>query len=64
MAATLCAIAGILKQRGIRLVFALASSDVWQEMYRSELTQLVGRIPSYVSAGEVVNAFRQKPGLR
>jgi sulfate permease, SulP family len=59
-AETLRSIGRILKRRGIRLVFAVVSDDVRQEMDRSELTQLVGEDAYYVSVGEVVNAYREK----
>ncbi len=59
-AETLRAIAEILKERGIRMVFAVVSDHVRREMDRSELTRLVGENAYYVTVGEVVNAYREK----
>jgi sulfate permease, SulP family len=61
-AETLRSIAGTLKERGIRMVFAVVSGDVRQEMDRSEITRLVGEEAFYAAVGEVLNAYRDKTG--
>jgi sulfate permease, SulP family len=59
-AETLRVIAGILKERGIRLVFALLSDDVRAELDRSGLTKLIGENAYYAALGDVVNAYRKE----
>ena len=61
-AETLRTIAGLLKERGIRMVFAVVSENVRQEMQRSELTRLVGEDAYFHTVDEVVNAYREKTG--
>jgi MFS superfamily sulfate permease-like transporter len=59
-AETLRAIARTLKERGIRMVFAVLSDNVRQEMDRSELTTMVGEDAYYSTVGEVVSAYRER----
>ena len=61
-AATLRTIAGLLRDRGIRLVFAVVSEDVRQEMRRSDITSLLSEDAYYLSVGEVVDDYREKTG--
>jgi high affinity sulfate transporter 1 len=59
-AETLRSIVTILRQRGIRTVFAIVSDDVRNEMDRSGLTNLLGADAFYATVGDVVNAYREK----
>jgi high affinity sulfate transporter 1 len=58
-AETLRSIVAILRQRGIRLVFAVVSDNVRKEMDRSGLTGLLGADAYYGAVGDVVNAYRE-----
>jgi sulfate permease, SulP family len=53
----------ILRQRGIRMVFAIVSDHVRKEMDRSGLTSLLGADAYYAAVGDVVNAYREKQPL-
>ena len=59
-AESLHSICGLLKQQGIRLVFAVVSDDVRTELDRSGLTELIGENAYYATVGDVVNAYREK----
>jgi sulfate permease, SulP family len=59
-AETLRSIVTILRQRGIRMIFAIVSDDVRKEMDRSGLTSLLGADAYYATVGDVVNAYREK----
>ena len=59
-AETLLSVAGLLRDQGIRLVFAVASNDVRSELERSGLTRLIGEDAYYATVGDVVNAYREK----
>lgn len=55
---TLHSIVEILRQRGIRMVFAVVSGDVKMEMDRSGLTKLLGEDAFYATVGDAVSAYR------
>ena len=59
-AETLLSICGLLKEQGIRLVFANVSNDVRTELDRSGLTERVCEEAYYATVDDVLNAFREK----
>ncbi len=61
-AATLRSVHGLLKEQGIRLVFAMVGDDVKAELDRLEVTALVGEDAFYASGDELLTAFHEKTG--
>ena len=61
-AATLRSTHGILKEQGIRLVFAVVADDVKAELDRFGITELVGEDAFFTSGDELLKAFHQKTG--
>ena len=61
-AATLRSSYGILKEKGIRLVFVMVSDDVKAELARFGITDLVGKDAFYASGDELLSAFHQSAG--
>ena len=61
-AATLRSTYGILKEQGIRLVFAAVGDDVKAELGRFGITELVGKDAFYATGDDLLNAFREKTG--
>jgi SulP family sulfate permease len=61
-AETLRSVFGILKEKGIRLVVAQVMEDVG-ERSRYHLGQLFGKDAFYETLEDVVNAYRQDPGV-
>jgi MFS superfamily sulfate permease-like transporter len=61
-AATLRSTYGILKEQGIRLVFAAVGDDVKAELGRFGITDLVGKDAFYATGDDLLNAFREKTG--
>ncbi len=59
-AAKLRATYGILKEKGIRLVFVLVSDDVRAELDRFGVTDLVGQDAFYATGDELLNAYHQR----
>jgi high affinity sulfate transporter 1 len=51
---------GILKDKGIRLVFVLVSADVRAELDRFGITDLVGEDAFYASGDELLKAYHQR----
>ena len=51
---------GILKEKGIRLVFALVSDDVRAELDRFGITDLVGQDAFYSTGDELLKAYHQR----
>ena len=51
---------GILKDKGIRLVFALVSDDVRAELDRFGITDLVGQDAFYATGDELLKAYHQR----
>ncbi len=61
-AQTLRSICGLLKEKEIRLVFAMVSDEVKAELDRYGLSDLVGEDAFFASSDELLNAFRQIAG--
>jgi MFS superfamily sulfate permease-like transporter len=59
-AATLRSTHGILKEKGIRLVFAAVGGDVKAELDRLEITALVGDDAFYATGDDLLKAFHQR----
>jgi len=59
-AAKLRATYEILKEQGIRLVFAVVSEDVRAELDRLGITDLVGRDAFYATGDELLDAYHQR----
>jgi MFS superfamily sulfate permease-like transporter len=59
-AETLRSISGILKEQGIRLVFAVVSDDIRTELDRSGITRLIGEDAYYATVADALNAYREK----
>ena len=59
-AAKLRSIHGILKEKGVRLVFAVVSDDVRAELDRFGVTDLVGKDAFYATGDELLNAYHQR----
>ena len=57
-AATLRSLYAILRERGIRLVFYEVSAEVYAQLERSGITDLVGRDAFYATGGEMINAYK------
>jgi SulP family sulfate permease len=58
-AATLRRLQAHLKERGIRLVFSEVSTDVYRQLQRSEITDLVGQDAFFAQNGEVIQAYKE-----
>ncbi len=61
-AATLRSTYDILKEQGIRLVFAAVADDVKAELGRFGITELVGKDAFYATGDDLLIAFREKTG--
>ena len=59
-AKTLLSICGLLREQGIRLVFANVPDDVRTGLDRSGLTDLVCGDARYATVDDILNAFREK----
>jgi high affinity sulfate transporter 1 len=59
-AETLRSVHGILKEQGIRLVFAMVGDDVKAELDRYGITDLVGEDAFYATGDELVTAYEQR----
>lgn len=59
-AQTLHSVCGLLKEQGVRLVFAVVSDDIRAELDRSGITRLTGENAYYATVSDVVNAYREK----
>ena len=62
-AATLRSLHSILKELGIRLTFFEVADEVYAQLERSGITDLVGKDAFYATGGALVSAYRQKLGL-
>jgi high affinity sulfate transporter 1 len=62
-AAVLRSLYSLLKEHGIRLVFAEVSLEVYSQLERSGITDLVGQDAFYATEGAVISAYHQKMGL-
>jgi SulP family sulfate permease len=51
---------GILKDKGIRLVFVLVSDDVRAELDRFGITDLVGEDAFYATGDELLKTYHQR----
>jgi MFS superfamily sulfate permease-like transporter len=51
---------GILKDKGIRLVFAVVGDDVRAELDRFGITDLVGKDAFYATGDDLLNAYHQR----
>jgi MFS superfamily sulfate permease-like transporter len=51
---------GILKDKGIRMVFAMVSDDVRAELDRFGITDLVGKDAFYATGDELLNAYHKR----
>jgi MFS superfamily sulfate permease-like transporter len=51
---------GILKDKGIRMVFVLVSDDVRAELDRFGVTELVGKDAFYATGDELLNAYHRR----
>jgi high affinity sulfate transporter 1 len=58
-AETLRRLYAILKERGIRLVFSKVAQDVFIQLKRSEITDLVGQDAFFADKGEVISAYKR-----
>ncbi len=61
-AATLRSLHSFLREKSIRLVFADVSRNVYAELVRSGITELVGQDAFYTTMGLVISDYRQKMG--
>jgi MFS superfamily sulfate permease-like transporter len=59
-AAKLRSTCGVLKDKGVRLVFVLVSDDVREELDRFGITDLVGEDAFYATGDDLLNAYRQR----
>ncbi|MCP3867316.1 MAG: SulP family inorganic anion transporter, partial [Gammaproteobacteria bacterium] len=59
-AATLRSSFGILKEKGIRLVFVLVSDEVRADLDRLGITDLVGRDAFYTTGDDLLSAYHQR----
>ncbi len=57
-AATLRSLYAILRERGIRLLFYEVSAEVYAQLERSGITDLVGRDAFYATGGEIISAYK------
>jgi MFS superfamily sulfate permease-like transporter len=62
-AAVLRSLYGLLKEHGIRLLFSEVSLEVYSQLERSGIPDLVGQDAFYATDGAVISAYRQKLGL-
>jgi MFS superfamily sulfate permease-like transporter len=51
---------GVLKEKGVRMVFVLVSSEVKAELDRFGITDLVGKDAFYATGDDLLNAYRGK----
>jgi SulP family sulfate permease len=51
---------GVLKDKGVRLVFVLVSDDVREELDRFGITDLVGEDAFYATGDDLLNAYHQR----
>jgi high affinity sulfate transporter 1 len=51
-----------LKKQGVKLIFSEVSDQVYAQLQRSEITDLMGQDAFYRTTGAVVRAYRQKLG--
>jgi SulP family sulfate permease len=51
---------GILKEKGVRMVFVLVSNEVREELDRLGVTDLVGEDAFYATGDELLNAYHQR----
>ena len=58
-AETLRHLYAILKERHIRLVFSKVSNEVYSQLQRSEITDLVGQDAFFTDIGEVIRAYKE-----
>jgi MFS superfamily sulfate permease-like transporter len=61
-AAVLRSLYDLLQKHGVRLVFSEVSDEVYTQLERSGITDLVGQGAFYTTTGAVVSAYREKPG--
>lgn len=59
-AAKLRSVYGVLKEKGVRLVFALVSDDVRAQLDRYGITDLIGKDAFYGSGDALLNAYHQR----
>ena len=59
-AATLRSVHGILKDKGVRMVFALAGNDLKADLDRFGITDLVGKDAFYATGDDLLNAYHQR----
>jgi len=59
-AAALRSIHGVLKDKGIRLVFVLVGDEVRAELDRFGITELVGKDAFYAGGDEILAAYKQR----
>jgi MFS superfamily sulfate permease-like transporter len=59
-AATLRSTYGVLKEKGIRLVFVLVGDDVRAELDRFGITDLVGRDAFFATGDEALTAYASR----
>jgi len=59
-AATLRSVHGVLKDKGIRLVFVLMGDEARAELDRFGITELAGKDAFFASGGELLAAYRQR----
>ncbi|HRD88191.1 MAG TPA: SulP family inorganic anion transporter [Accumulibacter sp.] len=59
-AAKLRAVHGVLKEKGVRLVFALVSDDVRTQLDRYGITDLIGKDAFFGSGDALLNAYHQR----
>jgi sulfate permease, SulP family len=62
-AATLRSLYAILQGQGIRLIFYEVSDEVYAQLERSGMTDLVGRDAFYTTGGEVITAYKETERL-
>jgi len=58
-AETLRRLYAVLKERSIRLVFSEVSDEVYIQLQRSEITDLVGQDAFFAGNGEVIRAYKE-----
>ena len=59
-AATLRSTCGVLKDKGIRLVFVSVADDVRAELDRFGITDLIGKDAFYSTGGDLITAYKQR----
>ncbi len=60
-AATLRSLYAMLRDQGIRLIFYAVSDEVYAQMERSGITDLVGQDAFYATVGAVISAYKATP---